>query len=770
MSDYWDHNTDAIKRAMMKNAIARNSHIPFVKRLTLSKEDSPSLFLGQDSEGYDVEGSHELGSYGNYVLPNIVEEDNDLKQISEDGNFNDIFQYHIGDGFKNALWFDNPDNAMYFANENYKEVSPAFKKEKDMKNLKIPKFRYGGKIPQYHNGGYAHGHPHAQGNDPIPQWPLSPQDEKIARDLGKGWFGKPEAFIDNQRKKYLNSVTDPNSKYYDPYANLNRLEGDVGRGKERQIGGPTIMDDFHDSHKAASYDTNFTPQFGESGTGQQEYGVYDYFTMEPDLPDDETNTIRPSTTMTLGPGSEIDEYVNKTKVLGEDDTYDDPDDPTKPTIKTGTTDSSYGVDRDKMANIYHASMLGTDVGLLINNLTQQPPPRQNFSRTALSRVDVDLNPFDIERSKNAESSNRSFRDARQYLGGQASNMQQVIQSLNTKDQENLRNIGNREYQASNQERMMNIEISNKEQMINDQQKDKEMQVNHALMAQFYRERGESISKSVGAIKQDLKNMADYSIKKDYMDRSEKFSRDHATAQNAINRAAVLTAWDPKEDPQYTSMVGDRQAEILNEVQIELNEKHAMSMPDENKLEKQKLALAKQLGAYKTFQDNLGDEPSADDYTITEKPILDDYEKEPEAPNYGSAEYSTSEDGYEAARNAQAKYAEDTDEYNQDPDAYAQKRYDADLVKYEATKDTTYDDAKKAYDAKVANIKAYESSNEVVQDDIDKKEAYIKDLEIERKKRGYDRIPAEVRKELGIPDKGKMMKEIMEMLKNNSLYE
>jgi len=464
---------------------------------------------------------------------------------------------------------------------------------------------------------------------------------------------------------------------------------------------------------------------------------------------------------------------NVTSLIDEDDVIDDPDDPTdptKPTITTGTTDSSYGVNRDKMANIYHASMLGTDIGLLINNLTQQPPPRQDFSRTALSRVDVDLTPYDLQRSKFQEIANRSFRKGRESLG-QASDMMKMTQGLATKGQEALRDVGSAERQAIDKERMMNIEISNKEQMINDQQKDKEMQVNHALMAQFYRDRGESISKSVGAIKQDLKNMADYSIKKDYMDRSEKFSRDYAKAQNAINRAAVLTAWDPKEDPQYTSMVGDRQAEILNEVQIELNEKHAISMPDESKLAEQKLALAKQLGAYKTFQDNLGDEPSADDYTITEKPILDDYEKEPEIADYDAGvdfhePWKVTPEQVDEQIAGQQKFAEDQIEYNKDPDAYAQKKYDADLVKYEATKDTSYDDAMKAYDAKVANIKAYESSNEVVQADIDKKEAYIKDLEIERKKRGYDRIPAEVRKELGIPDKGKMMKEIMELLQNS----
>ena len=118
------------KDAMMKNAIARNSHIPFVKRLTLSQKDSPSLYLGEDEEGYDMYGSHQLASFGNYVLPNIVQEGTTLKQISKDANFDEIFKYHRKQGFKNALYFDNPEDAKYFAEENYKRVSPAFQKQK----------------------------------------------------------------------------------------------------------------------------------------------------------------------------------------------------------------------------------------------------------------------------------------------------------------------------------------------------------------------------------------------------------------------------------------------------------------------------------------------------------------------------------------------------------------------------------------------------------------------------------------------------------------
>jgi len=54
-----------LNNAMMKTAIAKNSSLPFVRRMT--QQNPESLYLGKDEKGYDMYGTHQLGSYGNYV-------------------------------------------------------------------------------------------------------------------------------------------------------------------------------------------------------------------------------------------------------------------------------------------------------------------------------------------------------------------------------------------------------------------------------------------------------------------------------------------------------------------------------------------------------------------------------------------------------------------------------------------------------------------------------------------------------------------------------
>ena len=127
---------NARRNAMMKGAIARNSGIPFVKRMT--QQDPANIPTGKDAEGYDSYGTHQLGSYGKYVLPRIVREGSSLKQLPEDG----VYDYHAKQGFKNAMTFDNNQDAIDFA-QYYKDVAPMSEKYRQK--------AYGGNI--YAGGG-----------------------------------------------------------------------------------------------------------------------------------------------------------------------------------------------------------------------------------------------------------------------------------------------------------------------------------------------------------------------------------------------------------------------------------------------------------------------------------------------------------------------------------------------------------------------------------------------------------------------------------------
>jgi len=113
------------RNAMMKRAIARNTAVPFVNRMT--QQDPASLYLGKDEKGYDITGTHQLGSYGKYVLPRIVREGSSLRQLPEGKG---VYDYHKKQGFKNAMTFDNDQDAIDFA-EHYKDVAPMYDKHRE---------------------------------------------------------------------------------------------------------------------------------------------------------------------------------------------------------------------------------------------------------------------------------------------------------------------------------------------------------------------------------------------------------------------------------------------------------------------------------------------------------------------------------------------------------------------------------------------------------------------------------------------------------------
>ena len=136
---------DALEKAMIKNAIARNSNIPFVKRMVMARKDSPTISRGYDPYGVEIKSSHELGSYGNVVLPNITQDGSGLKEISPNWDNDEIYDYHRNQGFKDAMYFKDPKDAIVFG-EKYRFVAPAFQKKADEKTLYESDFNVGDEV------------------------------------------------------------------------------------------------------------------------------------------------------------------------------------------------------------------------------------------------------------------------------------------------------------------------------------------------------------------------------------------------------------------------------------------------------------------------------------------------------------------------------------------------------------------------------------------------------------------------------------------------
>jgi len=446
---------------------------------------------------------------------------------------------------KSGKWVGADDNPY----DTYKKNQGMINRNKtyDKPKEKTTSFRYGGKIPQFHNGGYAHAHPHAQGNDPRPQWPLSPQDQSWMKDLGKGWFGNPELMIDHARNRYLNSVTDPNSKYYDPYANLNRLEGDVGRGKERQIGGPTITDDYHDSHKAVvPYDHNMTPQFGESGTGQQEYTVEeepgpnlpfhidtwdDFPGIEPLKPNErvfnfipppkeETPPIKnyagpPEYDYSETPNDDnfvIQQAANEVAPDGTDktSTYTDP--------KTGEVKFNWMSDTKKKYNpsAYFATNRVMDGIELVNNLMQTKPPSKTYRLPQFIKSHLDqksIARYDQNIKQQAAAALRSSNETTQ--AGDKMKFDAAL-SKNVTDA-----YGNNPYyEQLMQNRNANIAGQNQMNLQKTNILNAEMEENYRIAQDFQNTKNAMISESLQNIRNTNFEEANYWNKREAIERQE----------------------------------------------------------------------------------------------------------------------------------------------------------------------------------------------------------------------------------------------------------
>lgn len=125
-------------RGMMKARLAY-AHMhgnPAAQRMVVAP-DQPYQFDDGDT------GTHFMASMGDYAVPLIQNVNGQLMLGDFDHNS------------KEAIKFDNPEDAMYFA-DHYKEVSPAFE-EAELTDEEIEEYRKGGwiveEIAEYDNGG-----------------------------------------------------------------------------------------------------------------------------------------------------------------------------------------------------------------------------------------------------------------------------------------------------------------------------------------------------------------------------------------------------------------------------------------------------------------------------------------------------------------------------------------------------------------------------------------------------------------------------------------
>jgi uncharacterized protein YfcZ (UPF0381/DUF406 family) len=341
-------------------------------------------------------------------------------------------------------------------------------------------------------------------------------------------------------------------------------------------------------------------------------------------------------------------------------------------------------------------------------------------------------------------------------------------------------------------------------------------------------------------------MADYDLKKDYIKRQENLSRETAKRQDALNMLVALKEMSKsaETDPAFQNEVSSRINKIHQDVQLEMNQKYGMQMPDELNTKNMERIYAAQMGKLEASKNTLGEMPDESKYKMDEpqisdfgEPQLSQYEDDkfptlmltdeqaergispdnlPEDPMDPFAGTGLNEDEQEKMREAgyifvgmkygddnarqsvkegnqqrykdafykvfgrlpnqasvrtkQEKYAEDFTEYESDPDAYVKKRYDEAMAQYNQTAGKDYQTELDAWNEKKKKIDQDEIDLRAYKEAIDKNNNYLNEYKSTIKDRGVDEVQQNVRKDRGMLSQTELTKQLLELLKNDSLYD
>jgi hypothetical protein len=441
-----------------------------------------------------------------------------------------------------------------------------------------------------------------------------------------------------------------------------------------------------------------------------------------------------------------------------------------------------GYDADKAARRYHAGMLAMDAATLFSNAIQQPPPRLSVEKTYFQPYDLDTTPFDTARKNLGANLNMAFRHAREGASQQA-DLSRIASSLATTGARGLGNIADKERQALDKERMMNIELTNKGVALRDQQQDRERMLNWERMAKFAMQKGDTLGKNLTSVKQSIKNMADYDIKKDHIDKMEAYSKEQTDKQNEISKAALkISLYDQlKGSSGYKLDLENRRKGVLDTVKGQIQEEFGQGIPSAAETKQFEASIATQQKKYDDLVNTLKPEPQPNDFVVSEEPQFENYKDLiPKQEDYGKTMDLTSE-------TPQGNIAQTEEQYNKDPKSYdssqderlkevensPQIRYAEDMADLEGYRQRKFDKDKAEWDEEAG---AYERATEEWQKlnkDITSEKQTLENLKIAHDKRKeaktrYDELLVEnrwgqlerdVQKEYGIQSIEDIIKQI-----------
>jgi len=205
-----------------------------------------------------------------------------------------------------------------------------------------------------------------------------------------------------------------------------------------------------------------------------------------------------------------------------------------------------------------------DMGALLRNMVQGPPPSVQTPLTHFQRIKYDRGLFDTSRQQLRESGARSMYEARQQLG-QAGDIQNLMLGLNAQQQQGLAQLGQQQREMDMQERLANQQIQAQEEQTQDQQVQQEAMLNYQIQQQAQMAKDQAVSTQLSNIKKDIREQTQYEIMKEAVDKQDARDEAYRKAQEQIGLAGTQMTLESMYQslPQYQEGLKAKRRELLS---------------------------------------------------------------------------------------------------------------------------------------------------------------------------------------------------------------
>lgn len=173
-----------------------------------------------------------------------------------------------------------------------------------------------------------------------------------------------------------------------------------------------------------------------------------------------------------------------------------------------------------------------DMGALMNNIIQAPPPSLQFQMPHFERMRMDRTPFEQMRTEVQQTGRESYRGLREGIS-QASDLMKGLAAVTSGTQENMANIGSQEAQQKLQVEQTNQQIAMQENQQQSATINQEAQTNYQIQQQAQMFKDQMINEQMANSLSTLGAYTDFINRKEEAAKATELSKNQTTLANDV---------------------------------------------------------------------------------------------------------------------------------------------------------------------------------------------------------------------------------------------